>query len=92
MKQFLMEQLNYSKKVEIKELPAYFINGWYMSNKGWFEGFAIGYPTSNNALEATTTNDKIESLYIYFENACLLVNFYQSVIEFITGPKKNEKL
>ena len=38
----------------------YFINEWYMSNTEWFEGFAIGYPSSNNALEAT--NGKIKSL------------------------------
>ncbi|CAF3490360.1 unnamed protein product [Rotaria sp. Silwood2] len=29
-----------------------------MSNKGWFEGFAIGYPSSNNALEATNVLEK----------------------------------
>ncbi|CAF5175517.1 unnamed protein product, partial [Rotaria magnacalcarata] len=48
-----------------------------MSNKGWFEGFAIGYPSSNNALEAT--NGIIKSLYTFRER--LPVGEFLSVLE-----------
>ena len=57
----LLEKKWKSKKCPlINNFIDYLINEWYMSNKGWFEGFAIGYPSSNNALEAT--NGKIKSL------------------------------
>ncbi|CAF2022136.1 unnamed protein product [Rotaria magnacalcarata] len=55
----------------------YFTNEWHMSNKGWFVGFAIGYPSSNNALQAT--NGTITSLYTFRE--CLPVGEFLSVLE-----------
>ncbi|CAF1045963.1 unnamed protein product [Rotaria magnacalcarata] len=73
----------FQQKWKAKECPPinnfidYFINEWYMSNKGWFEGFTIGYPSSNNALEAT--NGTIKSLYTFRER--LPVGEFLSVLE-----------
>ena len=48
-----------------------------MPNIGWFECFAIGYPSSNNALEAT--NDKIKALYTFGER--LPIGEFLSILE-----------
>ena len=38
---------------EVAALTTYFKNQWVKKNSLWFEGAAVGYPSSNNGLEAT---------------------------------------
>ena len=75
--QLFIKKWKSKKCLFINNFVDYFINEWFKSNKGWFEGFAIGYPSSNNALEAT--NGKIKSLYTFRER--LPVGEFLSVLE-----------
>ena len=45
--------------LEVPDFVEYFENQWFKENKNWYEGFAIGLPSTNNGLEST--NDKIKA-------------------------------
>jgi len=48
---------------EVKECVDYFITHWIRSNNSWYEGIAVGHPSTNNGLEATNAVIKQEHTF-----------------------------
>ena len=52
-------------KEDIDQFISYMNSNWIQMNSNWFEGAACGYPSTNNALEAT--NNDIKNSYTFRE-------------------------
>ncbi|CAK9294195.1 unnamed protein product [Gordionus sp. m RMFG-2023] len=61
----------------ISDFIEYFEGEWISKNNGWYEGYAIGYPSNNNGLEST--NKKLKDLYSFRER--LPLNEFLSVLQ-----------
>ena len=48
---------------DVATFTDYFFSNWIQENNGWFEGRAPGYPSTNNALEATNNVIKNEGTF-----------------------------
>ena len=67
--QLMYDKWKNHQNVKIKEFLDDFSNFWLREyTSGWYEGYAKGYPSTNNALEATNNTIKNEGT---FENNCL---------------------
>lgn len=55
-----MEKWKVEDNVRVKECIDYFNSQWLKTNCNWYEGFAEGYPSTNNAIETTNAVIKAE--------------------------------
>ncbi len=70
---FDLFKVKWSLTASLTEFLQYFENQWININNGWYEGYAVRFPSTNNALEST---NRIMKMKQHTEKENQWVNFY----------------